>query len=166
MGFIGYLPYYLQDKGWSAASASSAITVFNFLMLIGSVPMVMISDKLKTRKGVILISLLAMAIGVPLIPFSNNTGVWILVVIIGLLRSGAGSLFSVMVLEAKGVGSLYGGTATGLASSVSMIGAAFAPPLGNSLKDFGQGWPFIFWGLLCAIGIPLLFMVKTPRQNQ
>jgi sugar phosphate permease len=165
MGFIGYLPYYLQDKGWTAGAASSVITVFNLLMLIGSVPMVLLSEKLKTRKGVVVISLIAMAVGVPLIPFAGTTGVWVLAVIIGFLRSGAGSLFSVMVLEAEGVGSLYGGTATGLASSVSMIGAALAPPLGNSLKAYGQAWPFIFWGLLCAVGIPLLFMIKTPKRN-
>ena len=165
MGFIGYLPYYLQNKGWSAAGASSVITVFNLLMLIGSIPMVLLSDKLKTRKGVVLLSLLAMAIGVPLIPFASITGVWVLAVIIGFLRSGAGSLFNVMILETKGVGSLYGGTATGLASAVSMVGAAIAPPLGNSLKSFGQAWPFIFWGLLCALGIPLLFAIKTAKSN-
>jgi sugar phosphate permease len=165
MGFMGYLPYYLQNNGWSAATASNVMTVFNLVSLLGSIPMVLLSDKLKTRKGVLLVSLLVTAAGVPLVPFGGITGVWIFVILIGVFRSGAGSLFNVMILEAKGVGSLYSGTASGLASSIGMIGGALGPPIGNSLKVYGQAWPFIFWGFLVAAGIPLLLLIKTAKSN-
>jgi hypothetical protein len=60
----------------------------------------------------------------------------------------------------KGVGSTYGGTAIGLASSLGMFGAFFAPPLGNSLADINLGLPFIFWAFLSALALPAFFFIK------
>jgi MFS family permease len=167
MGLIGYLPLYLRNIGWTPATADSAITAFSAVMSIGSIPMVLLSDKLKTRKGVLIISMAALCIGQALLPFVNTTGIWLVIIFTAFLRSGAGSLFNVMIFEAKGVGSTYGGTATGLASTISMVGAFLAPPLGNSLADIDAGLPFIFWSVLAAVGIPLLFLIKSKtRQPQ
>lgn len=163
MGLFGYLPYYLEDIGWSKAAAGNTITIFSLMMLIGSIPMAILSDKLRTRKGVLVVSIAALAILLFAIPYVNDTWVWILIVIGAFLRSGASSLFNVMLFEMKGVGSAYGGTAIGLASTISMIGAFAAPPIGNSLESYGPAWPFIFWGVLAAAGIPLLMLVKTPK---
>jgi len=80
-------------------------------------------------------------------------------------RSGLGSLINVMLLETKGVGSTYGGTAIGLASTVSMVGAFLAPPLGNSLVSINQGLPFIFWACLTAAGVPLLLLIKSKTDR-
>jgi hypothetical protein len=70
-----------------------------------------------------------------------------------------------MIFETKGVGSKYGGTAIGLASTVSMAGAFLAPPIGNSLEQFGPAMPFIFWGVLSVIGIPLMFLINTHKNK-
>jgi MFS transporter, NNP family, nitrate/nitrite transporter len=164
MGLFGYLPYYLESTGWSKAAAGNTITVFSGLMLLGSIPMALLSDKLKTRKGVLIISMAALVLCLFLIPFLNDTGVWLIIIFGAFLRSGASSLFNVMIFELKDVGSKYGGTAIGLASTVSMIGAFIAPPLGNSLEPYGPAMPFIFWGSLAALGIPLMFLIKTPKK--
>jgi hypothetical protein len=66
-----------------------------------------------------------------------------------------------MIFEMKGVGSTYGGTATGLANTISMVGAFLAPPLGNSLADINPGYPFFFWAGLAALSLPLLFLIKN-----
>ena len=71
------------------------------------------------------------------------------------------ALFNVIIFEIKGVGSTYGGTATGLASTISMVGAFMAPPLGNSLADINPGYPFYFWGALAAASFPLVFFLKN-----
>ncbi len=113
----------------------------------------------------LIISMAALCVGQALLPFVNTIGIWILIVLTGFLRSGAGSLFNVMIFETKGVGSTYGGTATGLANTVSMIGAFLAPPLGNSLADSSNGSPFIFWAVLAASGIPLLLLMKTKSSR-
>ncbi len=166
MGSIGYLPLYLREHlGWSITAADSSITVFNGVTLIGSIPMVMLSDKLRTRKGVLLISLGSLGIGLVLLPFVDTMGIWLIIIITGFLRSGAGSLFNVMIFESKGIGSTYGGTAIGLASTISMVGAFLAPPIGNSLDSLHPSAPFVFWGILAIIGIPLLLLVKTKKPS-
>jgi NNP family nitrate/nitrite transporter-like MFS transporter len=165
MGLFGYLPYYLESIGWSKAAAGNTITVFSGLMLVGSIPMALLSDKLHTRKGVLFVSIAALMMCLFLIPFASATAIWIIIVISAFLRSGASSLFNVMIFETQGIGSKYGGTAIGLASTVSMIGAFIAPPLGNSLERFGPEWPFIFWGLLSAAGIPLMMLIKEQKKR-
>ena len=165
MGFVGYLPLYLRNIGWTPASADSAITIMSAVMSIGSIPMVLLSDKLRSRKGVLILSMSSLAVGLALLPYANSASVWVILVITSFLRSGAGSLFNVMIFETKGVGSTYGGTAIGLASTVSMIGAFLAPPLGNTLVDIDKGLPFVFWSCLAVIGIPLLLLIKSKTDR-
>jgi MFS family permease len=160
MGFIGYLPVYLRNIGWTTVAADSAMTVFSGVTSIGVIPMVLLSDRLKSRKGVFFLSVASMAVSLCLLPYVNSTGVWILLIAGGFLRSGASALFNVIIFEMKDVGSTYGGTATGLASTISMVGAFAAPPLGNALEAIDPGLPFVFWGGLAALGLPLLFFLK------
>jgi NNP family nitrate/nitrite transporter-like MFS transporter len=164
MGMVGYLPYYLKNIGWDATSADSTVTVLSLMMCLGSIPMVLLSDKLHTRKGVLMLSLGGMVVALALLPFVDATGVWILIMMSGFLRAGAGSLFNVVIFEDKAIGATYGGTAIGLANSIAMIGAAASPPLGNSLKQYGDGMPFIFWSCLAAVSIALLFLIKTKKN--
>lgn len=166
MGLFGYLPYYLESIGWSKAAAGNTITVFSGLMLLGSIPMALLSDKLHTRKGVLLISIAALVACLFLIPFVSSTWIWIIIIISAFLRSAASSLFNVMIFELPSVGSKYSGTAMGLANTVSMIGAFIAPPLGNSLEQYGAAMPFLLWGTLALIGIPLMFLIKSHGKNR
>jgi MFS family permease len=161
MGLIGYLPLYLRNIGWTPTSADSAITVLNGVTSLGVIPMVLLSDKLGSRKAVIAISVTSLALSLGLLPLVNTPGVWVLLITCGFLRSGAAPLFNVMIFEIKGVGSTYGGTATGLANTISMVGAFLAPPLGNSLAAINQGYPFFFWSGLAALSLPMLFLIKN-----
>jgi len=71
------------------------------------------------------------------------------------------ALFNVMVIELKEVGSEYSGTAIGLTSTLGMVGAFLAPPVGNSLEAFNNGYPFIFWAVLAAAGLPFFAILKN-----
>lgn len=165
MGLVGYLPLYLEEYlGWSKVSAGSTITVLSGMMLLGSIPMVLISDRLGSRKGVLHVAILALALCLFLLPYVNSTGIWLLIIFSAFLRAGAGSLFNVMIFETKGIGSIYAGTAIGLANTVSMLGAFLSPPIGNSLESISPGLPFTFWGVLAALSIPLMFLIKTPEK--
>ena len=161
MGLIGYLPLYLRNIGWTPATADSAITVLNGFSSLGVIPMVLLSDRIGSRKIVMAISITSMALSLGLLPLASTTGIWVLVIACGFLRSGASALFNVMIFEIKGVGSTYGGTATGLANTISMVGAFLAPPLGNSFANINQGYPFFFWSGLAAISLPMLFLIKN-----
>jgi NNP family nitrate/nitrite transporter-like MFS transporter len=164
MGFVGYLPLYLRNSGWTAAAADTAITIFSGITLVGSIPMALLSDKLRSRRGVLVLSIGGMVAMLVLLPFVNSLGIWLLILIGGFLRSGAGTLVNVIIFENKDIGSSYGGTAIGLASTVSMLGAFLAPPLGNSLEKFDPGLPFIFWAGLGVLAIPLIALIK-PRPK-
>jgi predicted MFS family arabinose efflux permease len=161
MGLIGYLPYYLRDIGWTPTSADSVITVFSGVNTIGVYPMVLLSDKIGSRKIIIFISVVAVVITQALIPLANTTGIWLLVIACGFLRSGGSALINVIIFEVKGVGSTYGGTATGLANTISMVGAFLAPPIGNSLAEINPGYPFYFWAALAAASLPMVFFIKN-----
>ncbi len=160
MGAMGYLPTYLRNIGWTPTSADSAITVLSAITLIGSVPMVLLSDRLNTRKGIMLVSVVALAGGFFLIPFVNTLGIWLIIIIGGFLRSGTGALFNVMIFETEGIGHTYGGTAIGLANTIGMAGAVISPPIGNSLVSISYGTPYILWACMGAVAIPLLLLIK------
>jgi NNP family nitrate/nitrite transporter-like MFS transporter len=165
MGFVGYLPLYLRNIGWTTAAADSAITVFNAVTLVGSVPMVLLSDKLQSRRGVLVLSIVGMVVMLGLLPYVNALGIWLLIIFGSFLRSGAGTLVNVIIFENKNVGSSYAGTAIGLASTVSMLGAFIAPPIGNSLEIFDPGLPFVFWAGLGILAIPLIAWIKPRPKN-
>jgi sugar phosphate permease len=167
MGLMGYLPLYLRNIGWTPTSADSVITVFSGVTSVGVIPMVLLSDKIGSRKIVMFISISALAITLALLPPANTAGIWVLVIACAFLRSGS-VLFNVMIFEVEGIGSTYGGTATGLANTISMVGAFLAPPLGNSLAKIDPGYPFFFWAGLAALALPMLFFVKnrTGRSTQ
>jgi len=166
MGFLGYLPLYLRNVGWEPALADSAMTVSSGIGLFGVIPMVLYSDKIGSRKIVMIFSIFIVVMSVGLIPLVGTTGAWILLVIGGLLRSGVMALANTFIFEIKEVGGTYGGTAIGLTISLGMLGAFAAPPIGNSLTALNPDMPLFFWALLGIIALPLLLLIKEPRSRQ
>ncbi len=160
MGLVGYLPTYLKVMGWSPLHADNTVTVLSGFAMLGTLPVVLLSDRLGSRKGVMVISFVIMVLTVFAIPFFEGPFVWVLVVLTGFTRTGVAALFNVMVIEIKEVGSEYSGTAIGLVSALGMFGAFLAPPLGNSLEVYNNGYPFIFWACLAAAGLPLFAFLK------
>ncbi len=161
MGFAGYLPLYLEDVlGWEKATAASAMTVLSGIGVIGVLPVVLLSDKIGSRKMVLFFAVLLVSISIVLIPLVSTTGIWVLLVLGGLLRAGVTAIANTLILEIKGVGGTYGGTAIGITNTLGMIGATVAPPIGNSLAAVSDGMPLFFWGILGLVALPLIIMVK------
>jgi MFS family permease len=159
-GLIGYLPLYLRSIGWTPTQADSAVTVLTGVSCVGIIPTVFLSDRLGTRKGVLVLSILSWSLSLGLLPIVHGSAVWGLLILGNFFRSGGSALLIVLILEIQGVGSTYGGTAIGLASTLGMFGAFFCPPLGNSLADINLGLPFVFWGLLSALSSLGFFFIK------
>ena len=160
IGLIGYLPTYLKDIGWIPSHADNTITVMSGFAMLGTIPLVMLSDRLGSRKGVMIVSFIIMVLTVFALPFFEGPFVWVLIILTGFTRTGVAALFNVMVIEIKEVGSEYSGTAIGLVSALGMFGAFLAPPLGNSFSVYNNGYPFIFWACLAAAGLPLFAFLK------
>jgi predicted MFS family arabinose efflux permease len=165
IAFMGYLAIYLRNIGWTATAADSALTVANGLGIIGTIPMVLLSDKIGSRKGILYFSIGVFTTMLALISFLNTTGVWILLVIVFFLRAGVPSIINVMVFESEGIGGTFGGTAMGLTSTIGMWGAFLAPPIGNAFAKFSPGAPMLFWAALSALSIvPLIFIKEKSRK--
>lgn len=165
MGFGGYLPLYLRNVGWEPALADTAMTVFTGIGVFGVMPMVMYSDKTGSRRSLMFAGSIMLSLSIGLIPLVNKTGVWILLILGGLIRTGVTSLANTLIFEIKGVGGRYGGTAIGLTNTLGMLGAFAAPPIGNSLTAFNDHMPLYFWAILGVITLPLLFLVREAKSS-
>lgn len=159
-GMLGYLPLYLREIGWPASLADAALASFHAASLITVIPLTLLSDRLGSRKRLLVIAVLMITTGVGMLSFAQGALIWIAVLMAGLVRDGYMAIFLTMVTESKGVGMLFAGTAMGLASTLSRVGGLVAPPVGNSLASFNLSLPFLFWASMALVGFVCLLFVQ------
>jgi len=165
-GMIGYLPLYLRGIGWTAASADGALAASNSASMMVAIPMVLLSDKLGSRKTILLAAMLITAIGVGLLSVVGGAMVWVSVIIASIARDGFMAVTITMIMETEGVGAAYAGTALGLAMTLSRVGGIISPPVGNSLAGINPGLPFIFWAALAAVALFGFHFLKDTGRRQ
>ncbi len=164
-GMLGYLPIYLRDMGWNAATADGAMAAFHGLSTIFTVPIVLVSEKIGSRKKVLFITTLMTAIGVGTLALGSGGNVWIAMVVAGAVRDGFMALQMTMLLETKEIGTRYAGTAIGLIHTISRIGEIVSPPIGNSLADINPRYPFILWSGMAVIALIGFTFFNNTRRN-
>jgi ACS family glucarate transporter-like MFS transporter len=166
-GMVGFLPLFLRNKGWAPAAADSALTVFFAASTIFVVPLSLLSDRLGLRKAILFPSIIITMICIALIPAVDGPAIWILMFLAGMSMDGFMATISSMVLETKGVGPVYAGTALGIAFTIQQFGGSISPWLGNSLSAFNPALPFIFWASFSVIAlISFSFVPETGwRRN-
>jgi NNP family nitrate/nitrite transporter-like MFS transporter len=164
-GTLGYLPLYLRGQGWTPANADGALATFHLISLICVVPIALLSDRIGSRKNILLAATGLIFFGVGLLSFVQGFSVWIAVLMAGMVRDGFMAVFMTMIIETEGVGPKLAGTATGLVMVFSGISNLIAPPWGNSMAAISPGAPFIFWACLTIFGFIGLFLAKE-RQVQ
>ena len=128
--------------------------------MVATIPMVMLSDRLGSRRGVMMAGALMTSAGVALLSLSGGNLVWAAVVIAGVVRDGFMGVLMTLILELKKVGTKYGGTAIGIVLLFSRLGSLVSPPFGNSLAKFNLAFPFIFWAALALMGLCCLIFVR------
>ena len=164
-GLLGYLPLYLRDLGWEAIRADGTLSAFHTVSMIFVLPIALWSDRLRSRKRLLLTSTLMIVVGTGLLGFVSGAGIWLAVLLAGFVRDAFMAIFMTMVMETEGVGNVYAGTAFGLTMAISGIGNMLAPPLGNSLAVLWPGAPFVFWAGLSGLGMVCLAIVKQPARR-
>jgi NNP family nitrate/nitrite transporter-like MFS transporter len=157
---LGYLPLYLRERGWPVANADGTVATFHGVSMLGAIPLALLSDRFKSRKTVLIPAVLITAASVSLLSAAHDQTVWLFVIVPGLFRDGFMAIILSMIIEVRGVGADYAGTATALVLAVSRLGSFLAPPLGNSLAGFHPGLPFVFWGALALIAPISLYLIK------
>jgi hypothetical protein len=70
----------------------------------------------------------------------------------GITLDGFMAITMTAIIELKGIGARFAGSATGLSMSFLGLANVFAPPAGNWLATFGPGFPFLFWASLVLLG--------------
>jgi MFS family permease len=128
--------------------------------MIFVIPIALWSDRLGSRKTVLMAATLMIVAGVGLLSIVDGMMVWVAVSMAGLVRDGFMAVFMTVLIETEGVGARYVGTAMGLVMIFSGLGGLIAPPLGNSLARIAPGLPFIVWAALAAAGFWRLYLLK------
>lgn len=159
-GTLGYLPLYLREIGWSVAGADGALATFHAMSMLATIPLALLSDKLGSRKRILIVATLAIATGVGLLTIAQGLAVWVAVIIAGIFRDGFMALFMTSIIEVEGVGAAYAGTAMGLAMVFNRLGNLVAPPLGNSLAGIAPSLPFAFWATLAVLGLFCFYFIQ------
>ena len=162
-GILGYLPLYLRGIGWQPVYADGALSAFHTISMVCVMPIALWSDRLGSRKGLLLIGSLIVALGSGLLSIASGGLIWAAVLLSGFVRDAFMAIFMTMVFETEGVDRDCAGTALGFTIAISGMGTVLAPPIGNSLAALWPGAPFAFWSALAVLGMGCLSMVKQAR---
>jgi cyanate permease len=165
-GMLGYLPLYLREVGWSAARADAVLASFHAMSLVSVIPISLLSDRLGSRKRLLVLATVMIATGIGLLAIANGPFVWFAALMAGAVRDGYMALFMTMVTESDGVGALYAGTAMGLTLTLSRVGGLIAPPVGNSLAAMDLRLPFVFWAAMAVMGCYVFSFVKEGKAQE
>jgi MFS family permease len=161
MGVTGYLALYLLGRGWEPAAADGTLAMFYAVSAALVIPFSMLSDRLRSRKAILVPATILTTIAVSILPFSDGPAVWFLAVASGMFLDGFMAITVTMLLETVGIGPAFSGMALGLIFSISQIGAFISPPIGNSFAHFSPGAPFIFWAGLSLVS--LVIVARLPE---
>ena len=165
-GFLGYIPLYLRGLGWPPVRADGLAATFHLASLSFTIPLTLLSDRLKTRIGLAIAAVSLSAAGILLFSFLRGDALWGAVIIAGLARDGIMAILITMSLETRGVNPQDTGVATGFVMIISGVGGLAAPPLGNLLAPLSQSAPFIFWGVLCLFGALCLLLLDRNQLGR
>jgi cyanate permease len=161
-GMMGFLPLYLRDLGWQPAIADSTLASFHAASMLFAIPIALFSDRVGSRRGVLMAAALLIGIGTGLLGFASGVLISVAVLIAGIARDGFMAISMTAIFEVKGIGARFAGSATGLNMSVMAIASVFAPPVGNWLAKYGSGLPFLFWASLVFLGFVAYLFLRQP----
>lgn len=164
-GVVGYVPIYLRDQGWSAVDADSMVAVFFLASLLCVIPLSTVSDRITSRRTVIMFAIFMLTLGTSLLFVIK---VSYLNVMVAMILAGCGfdafmAIQGAMITEVEGIGASSMGAAIGLALTIRNIGPAIGPPVGNAFAAVGVTAPFLVWA---AFGCLALVLMVGYVQNQ
>ena len=160
---LGYLPLYLRNIGWDAVRADGVLSAFHTASMIFVMPIALWSDRLNSRKGLLMTTALLVACGTGFLSVASGNWIWAAVLMAGFVRDAFMAILITMIIEVEGVGPAYAGTALGFVMALSGIANTIAPPLGNSLAEISPSMPFLFWAGWALFGVICLLMFKKTQ---
>ena len=159
-GMLGFLPLYLRGLGWEPAAADGTLASFHAVSMFFAIPIALLSDHVRSRRGILMAAALLIGIGTGLLGFASGVLISLAVLLSGISRDGFMAITMTAIIEEKGIGARFAGTAIGLNMSIMGVAGVFAPPMGNWLVKFGTGIPFLFWTSLMLLGFMGYFFMQ------
>jgi MFS family permease len=164
--FLGYLPLYLRSVGWQAAAADNALAGFHLISMLFTLPLALLSDRVRRRKPIVLLMMAITTIGMGAVGFVNGGWVWAAVLFAGAVRDGFMAVFLAMVINADGVEPGYAATATGFTFLFINLGNIIMPAIGNGIAENNPPLAFAFWAACGVAGMLSMLLVKEkPRAK-
>jgi MFS family permease len=166
MGVTGYVPLYLRDfLHWKPALADGTLSAFYAVSAAMVVPLTFLSDRIGSRRKVIIPALVCGFLGTVLMPIADGALVWVLMIAHGMFLDTFMSLTATLLLESKGIKPEYFGTAIGMIFTMGLVGAVSGPPLGALFTEFSGNAPFYFWAGLAFIALIVFFSIKVTHPT-
>jgi NNP family nitrate/nitrite transporter-like MFS transporter len=160
---LGYLPTYLKNSGWEAASADGALATFHLVSMLFVMPLAFLSDRFRSRKVITAAMMVMLIVGIGALGFVNGPWVWVAVIISGMVRDGFMAVYLAMVINAEGIGHEHVAIATGFNFIFSGLGNMLMPALGNNIAESNPGLAFAFWAACGVVGLIAILLVKERR---
>ena len=158
-GTLGFLALHLRGLDWTASRADQTLALFHAASLVFAVLLAIYSDRSGQRVRVLMICVLLSGISIALIGVASVALLPVAVLLAGVTRDGYMAITMTTLTEVKGVGPGLAGTAIGLNMTIMGLSNTLAPPIGNSLAQWGSGIPFYFWsGLILLALVPYLLL--------
>jgi CP family cyanate transporter-like MFS transporter len=129
---IGWLPTYLIEHGWAAASAATATSFISFIEIPAMFLVPLLSDRTGRRRPIVIMSFVLMAFCSGIVSVNPSLS-WFTIPAFGVTMGGVFSLLlslPVELVEAKKVG-----RAAGAIISIGYTGALIGPPVAGYLRD-------------------------------
>jgi len=166
MGVTGYVPLYLRDfLDWSAGPADGTLSAFYAVSAAAVVPLTFLSDRIRSRRKIMIPALVAAVIGTVFMPVANGAAVWVLMIMHGMFLDTFMSLTTTLLMESKDIKPEYFGTAIGMIFTMGLVGAVSGPPLGALFTGINGSAPFYFWAALAFVALMIFTFVKLDRPT-
>ncbi len=166
MGITGYVPLYLRDfLDWSPGPADGTLSAFYAVSAAVVVPLTFLSDRIGSRRKIMIPALVAAVIGTVFMPIANGAAVWVLMIMHGMFLDTFMSLTTTLLMEQKDIKPEYFGTAIGMIFTMGLVGAVSGPPLGALFTGISGSAPFYFWAGLAFVALMIFSFVKLHRPS-
>jgi len=164
-GFSGYLPTYLKAIGWENLDADRALAAFFVTSLTAVIPLTILSDRLRLRRGFLIFAALILTTGIGLLGFVEGALIVLVIAVTGFVFDSFMAILNASVLEVDGLNPLYAGTVIGFATMIRNLGGTFSPPIGNGLAAIGFNIPFLFWSSMGLFAVVMFAFVLKPKKS-
>jgi len=165
IALMGYIPVYLESAGVMKITGDTIASTIFMAGIIGTITLPALSDRIGTRKIVLITCAAVMGISIYLLSISGTMLFWLLIPLIGIAAMGFITLSLTMPLEMRGIGPIYGASAVGLVVAGQNIGGFLFPIIGGNLAEINQSWPFVFWAIIILAAVIGLFLMRETSHK-